>query len=464
MFGDVALSVGQLLADVRLEPGRGVEELVGEGLDDLVGPHPLDDARREEVVAERVGPSVVTALAEFLARVVEAVHGAADRVMEGEQVAVAPMEVFDAELEIVECRPFTLAQSVPLVVHASLLIESDQNVWWRGRRRNANRFPRAARTPPMTTNDDWRAERMGDVSDKTVVVTGANSGLGYEAAKTFATHGANVVLACRSVERGVEAGEKIREEAPETRLTVIELDLADLASVQEFAANFRDTHDELHVLCNNAGVMAIPRTETEQGFETQFGVNHLGHFALTGLLLDELRATDGESRVVTQSSGLHESGEIDFDDLQGEQSYDKWDAYGQSKLANVLFAYELQRRLRAAGVEDVASVACHPGYAATNLQQRGPEQEDSTLRLWGMQAANAALAQDAETGALPMLYAATAPDIEGGEYVGPGGFQQMRGHPEKQRSSDRSYDEATAKRLWEVSAELTGVRYGLDAA
>ncbi|WP_435076271.1 oxidoreductase [Halococcus sp. AFM35] len=316
----------------------------------------------------------------------------------------------------------------------------------------------------MTTNDDWRAERMGDVSDKTVVVTGANSGLGYEAAKTFATHGANVVLACRSVERGVEAGEKIREEAPETRLTVIELDLADLASVQEFAANFRDTHDELHVLCNNAGVMAIPRTETEQGFETQFGVNHLGHFALTGLLLDELRATDGESRVVTQSSGLHESGEIDFDDLQGEQSYDKWDAYGQSKLANVLFAYELQRRLRAAGVEDVASVACHPGYAATNLQQRGPEQEDSTLRLWGMQAANAALAQDAETGALPMLYAATAPDIEGGEYVGPGGFQQMRGHPEKQRSSDRSYDEATAKRLWEVSAELTGVRYGLDAA
>lgn len=261
----------------------------------------------------------------------------------------------------------------------------------------------------------------------------------------------------------MEAGEEIRDVAPETRLTVIELDLADLASVQEFAASFGDMHDELHVLCNNAGVMAIPRTETEQGFETQFGVNHLGHFALTGLLLDELRETDGQTRVVTQSSGLHENGEIDFDDLQSEHSYDKWDAYGQSKLANVLFAYELQRRLRAAGVEDVASIACHPGYAATNLQQRGPEQEDSTLRLWSMQAANAVLAQDAETGALPMLYAATASDIEGGKYIGPGGFQQMRGHPEKQRSSDRSYDETTAKRLWEVSAELTGVRYDLPA-
>jgi NAD(P)-dependent dehydrogenase (short-subunit alcohol dehydrogenase family) len=318
------------------------------------------------------------------------------------------------------------------------------------------------RTPPVLSND-WTAAEMGDLSDKTAVVTGANSGLGYEAAKAFATHGANVVLACRNVERGVAAGEEIREAAPETRLTVIELDLADLASVQAFAANFTDTHDDLHILCNNAGVMAIPRSETEQGFETQFGVNHLGHFALTSLLLDELRETDGETRVVTQSSGLHENGRIDFDDLQHEDSYDKWDAYGQSKLANVLFAYALQRRLRAAGVEDVASVACHPGYAATNLQQRGPEQEGSTLGLWGMQAANAVLAQDAATGALPLLYAATAPDTDGGEYVGPGGFQNMRGHPETQRSSDRSYDETTAKRLWEVTEELTGARYDLPA-
>ncbi len=311
-------------------------------------------------------------------------------------------------------------------------------------------------------HNGWTADQMGDLRGKTVVVTGANSGLGYEAAREFATHGANVVLACRNVDRGTEAGEQIREKAPKAPLTVIELDLADLSSVREFAANFSDTHDELHILCNNAGVMAIPRSETADGFETQFGVNHVGHFALTGLLMGYLRETDGETRVVTQSSGLHENGEIDFADLQSEQSYDKWDAYGQSKLANLLFAYELQRRLRGAGIEDVTSVACHPGYAATNLQQRGPEQADSTLRLWGMKAANALVAQDAEMGVLPLLYAATAPDIDGGEYIGPGGFMDMRGHPEEQRSSDRSYDESTAERLWKVSEELAGVSYDLE--
>ncbi|MGN8213015.1 oxidoreductase [Halococcus sp. PRR34] len=316
----------------------------------------------------------------------------------------------------------------------------------------------------MAFNGGWTAERMGDLDGKTVIVTGANSGLGYEAAREFAIHGANVVLACRSVERGVEAGERIREDAPETSLTVIELDLADLASVGRFAADFTDTHDELHVLCNNAGVMAIPRSETVDGFETQFGVNHLGHFALTGTLLEHLHETDGETRVVTQSSGLHESGAIDFRDLQHEDSYDEWDAYGQSKLANVLFAYELHRRLRNVGVDDVTSVACHPGYAATDLQRRGPEQAGETLRLWGMKAANAIVAQDAATGALPMLYGATEPGLSGSEYIGPGGFRNMRGSPEEQRSSERSYDETTAARLWEVSAELTGVTYDFDVA
>jgi len=333
----------------------------------------------------------------------------------------------------------------------------------------------------MASNDGWTAQRMGDLDGKTVVVTGANSGLGYEAAREFALHGANVVLACRSVERGVEAGERIRKKAPETSLTVIELDLADLSSVGRFAADFADTHDELHVLCNNAGVMAVPRSETVDGFETQFGVNHLGHFALTGTLLEYLHETDGESRVVTQSSGLHESGEIDFDsvgrsamtsangnavsdDLQGEDSYDEWDAYSRSKLANVLFAYELHRRLRSVGVDDVTSVACHPGYTDTTLQRRGPEQSGETLRLWGMKLANAVIAQDAATGALPMLYGATEPGLSGGEYIGPSGFQNMRGHPEEQRSSERSYDEETAARLWDVSEELTGVTYDFDVA
>ena len=316
----------------------------------------------------------------------------------------------------------------------------------------------------MASDGGWTAERMGSFDGKTVIVTGANSGLGYETAKAFATHGASVVLACRSVERGVEAGERIREKAPETSLTVIELDLADLSSVGRFAADFADTHDELHVLCNNAGVMGVPRSETVDGFETQFGVNHLGHFALTGTLLEYLHETDGESRVVTQSSDLHESGKIDFDDLQGEDSYDEWEAYGQSKLANVLFGYELHRRLRGVGVDDVTSVACHPGYTDTTLQHRGPEQSGETLRLWGMKLANAVIAQDAATGALPMLYGATEPGLSGGEYIGPGGFQNMRGHPEEQRSSERSYDEETAAHLWDVSEELTGVTYDFEVA
>jgi NAD(P)-dependent dehydrogenase (short-subunit alcohol dehydrogenase family) len=306
---------------------------------------------------------------------------------------------------------------------------------------------------------------MPEMDDETVVVTGANSGLGYEATRAFARKGAHVVMACRSEDRGEEAKRRIRRGdsgGPRGSLDVAELDLADLDSVRSFADEFREAHDELNVLCNNAGVMAIPRRETKDGFEMQFGVNHLGHFALTGHLLDRLRETPGESRVVTQSSGVHERGEVDFGDLQHKWSYDKWEAYAQSKLANLLFAYELDRRLGDAGVDDVVSVACHPGYADTNLQRRGPEMAGSTARLWAMKAANALLAQSQEMGALPMLFAATAAGIDGGEYVGPGGFMNMRGMPAVQRSSERSYDRARAERLWEVSEDLTGVVYDLE--
>ncbi|WP_132059142.1 oxidoreductase [Halorussus amylolyticus] len=309
----------------------------------------------------------------------------------------------------------------------------------------------------------WTTERMPALDGRTVVVTGANSGVGFEASRALASEGAHVVMACRSVERGDDAAARIRDDDPRGSVEVSELDLADLSSVESFAEGFEADHDELHVLCNNAGVMAIPRSETEDGFETQFGVNHLGHFALTGHLLDSLRETPGEARVVTQSSGVHERGDINFDDLHGEHSYDEWGAYAQSKLANVLFAYELQRRLDASDW-DVASLACHPGYADTNLQRRGPELADSTVRLWGAKAANALLAQSAEKGALPMLYAATVPNVDGGEYVGPGGLLNMRGPPEVQRSSDRSYDRDLAERLWSVSEDLTGVRYDLEAA
>lgn len=308
---------------------------------------------------------------------------------------------------------------------------------------------------------NWSTDEIQDLSGSTIIVTGANSGLGYEASKEFARKGGHVVMACRSTDRGESAAETIREELPSASLSVHECDLADLNSVESFTEEFSSTYSSLHILCNNAGVMAIPRSETEDGFETQLGVNHLGHFALTGLLLDQLIETGGETRVVTQSSAIHENGEIDFEDINSVESYDEWGAYGQSKLANLLFAYELDRQFRRADL-DVTSVGCHPGYAATNLQRRGPEMSGSRLRLWGMGVANALLAQGAETGALPMLYGATAPEIEGGQYVGPGGFKNMRGAPEIQRSSDASYDRENARRLWALSEKYTGVTYEFE--
>ncbi len=305
---------------------------------------------------------------------------------------------------------------------------------------------------------------MPECADETVLITGANSGLGFEATKAFAAKGATVIMACRSTERGRRAATRIRDAVGTTTavLNVRECDLASLDSVESFAAGVEREYDALDVLCNNAGVMAIPRQETDDGFEKQLGVNHLGHFALTGHLLELLTRSEGESRIVTQSSGAHESGEVDFTDLHRERSYGKWEAYAQSKLANLLFAYELHRRLAAADVTDTLSVACHPGYAATNLQYRGPRQEGSTLRLGVVKAANAVFGQSAQRGALPLLYAATAPGVAGGDYYGPSGFLSMRGPPEKQSSNDASYDEADAERLWEVSEELTGVEFEFE--
>lgn len=302
---------------------------------------------------------------------------------------------------------------------------------------------------------------MSDCADKTVLITGANSGLGYEATKAFAAKGATVIMACRSLHRGQEAATDIQSDVGDTgaTLNVRECDLASLDSIETFADDITDDYDTLDTLCNNAGVMAIPRQETEDGFEKQLGINHLGHFALTGHLLDLLVGSDGESRIVTHSSGAHEAGEMNFDDLHREQSYSKWEAYGQSKLANLLFAYELQRRFNTADITDTISVACHPGYAATNLQYRGPKQSGSRLRLTMMRIANAVVAQSAAKGVLPLLYAATGEDVTGGEYYGPGGFKNMRGAPELQRSNDASYDEEDAKTLWKTSEQLTGVSY-----
>jgi len=296
---------------------------------------------------------------------------------------------------------------------------------------------------------------------ETVVVTGANSGLGYEGAKAFADAGAVVVMACRSAERAEQAATDIRRTVRGGSLNVHVCDLADLDSVAAFGEEVNETYGGIDVLCNNAGVMAIPRQETADGFEMQLGVNHLGHFALTGHLLPALRASEGESRVVTQSSQAHTAGEMDFSDLQSEREYGKWSAYGRSKLANLLFAYELQRRLAEAG-DDVVSVACHPGYADTDLQFRGPREMGSSVRMGVMKVANALLGQSAERGALPMLFAATSEEVTGGEYVGPSGFMDMRGSPEFQQSNAASRDEGDAERLWTVSEELTGVEYEFE--
>ena len=311
------------------------------------------------------------------------------------------------------------------------------------------------------STDSWTQASIPDLSGNTAIVTGANSGIGFEATRLLAANGAQVIMAVRSEDRGEKAAAELRNDLPGT-LVVRPLDLGSLDSVRSFARGFEQDFDRLDYLCNNAGVMAIPRGETEDGFEKQFGVNHLGHFALTGLLLDTLRETPGESRVVTQSSGMHERGAIDFEDLHHEESYDRWDAYAQSKLANVLFAYELQRRFEEAGIDGIRSVAVHPGYADTNLQFRGPEQDGSKLRWALMKIANTLFGQSPRAGAWPMVYAATEQSVSGGVYIGPTGLLNMRGPPGEQSSSDRSYDEALAARLWEVSESLTGVEYDLS--
>ena len=290
----------------------------------------------------------------------------------------------------------------------------------------------------------WTAADIPDQAGRTVVVTGANSGLGAATARALATAGARVVLACRNTAKG-EAVAADLPGSPEVR----RLDLADLSSVREFAAGLTGPVD---VLVNNAGVMALPKKQTADGFEMQVGTNHLGHFALTGLLLD--RITD---RVVTVSSAAHRAGHIDLADLNFEhRRYGRWSAYGQSKLANLMFALELQRRLSASG-STVRSMAAHPGYAATELQAHTESFQDKLMAV-----GNRLLAQPAEGGALPSLYAATAPDLAGGSYLGPGGMMELRGSPKVVTPNRAARDPKVAADLWELSSTLTGVEYTFD--
>jgi NAD(P)-dependent dehydrogenase (short-subunit alcohol dehydrogenase family) len=301
----------------------------------------------------------------------------------------------------------------------------------------------------------WSTAEIPDLTGRSVIVTGANSGIGLEAAEQLAAHGAAVTLAVRDRVRGEAAAQRIESVATGS-VEVVELNLADLASVRDFAKSWADRHpDGLDVLVNNAGVMAIPRRETTDGFEMQLGTNHLGHYALTGLLLDSFTP---DARVVTVSSGAHRFGRMDFDDLQSEREYQKWRVYGQSKLANILFALELHRRATQAEVP-LRSIAVHPGYAATNLQRVGPEMSGNRISGFLMGLSNRFLAQSAEAGAWPTLMAATDPDVPGGVFLGPTQWRGQRGTPGYETPSDAARDPESARRLWEISADLTGVQF-----
>jgi NAD(P)-dependent dehydrogenase (short-subunit alcohol dehydrogenase family) len=292
----------------------------------------------------------------------------------------------------------------------------------------------------------WAAADLPRLDGRTFLVTGANSGIGLIAARELGRAGARVVLAVRDPAKGEQASATIRGERE-----VRQLDLADLASIRTFAQAWEG---ELDVLVNNAGVMATPERRTKDGFELQIGTNHLGHFALTNLLLP--RITD---RVVTVSSGAHRAGKIRLDDLNWERGdYQRWRAYGQSKLANLLFTLELQRRLDAAG-SDIRAVAAHPGYSATNLQGR----TESFVQNMVMAISNRLIAQSEEMGALPTLFAATQ-ELPGGSYVGPDGFKEQRGHPTLVGRSAAARDPETAKRLWKLSEELMDVGFPLTSA
>jgi NAD(P)-dependent dehydrogenase (short-subunit alcohol dehydrogenase family) len=304
----------------------------------------------------------------------------------------------------------------------------------------------------------WTTANIEQQTGRVAVVTGANSGIGYQIALELARHGARVIAACRDPRRGAEAVARMRAEVPSVAVELGILDLADLDSVHGFAQGFLGREGRLDLLVNNAAVMAVPdRHESAQGFELQLATNHLGHFALTGLLMPAIRDLPG-SRVVTVTSLNHRPGHIHFDDLQLERSYTPYRAYNQSKLANAMFTLELERRLKAHAAETI-SVGAHPGFTCTALQWKGPRLGRTTLEARALGVLTRVFGQSEAMGALPVLYAAVAPRVYGGEYFGPDGVGEARGHPERVEYSPRSHDRTTASKLWSVSEELTGVRF-----
>jgi NAD(P)-dependent dehydrogenase (short-subunit alcohol dehydrogenase family) len=305
----------------------------------------------------------------------------------------------------------------------------------------------------------WTAADVPDQSGRTAVVTGANAGLGLATARVLAEREAKVVLACRDVVKAERVADRIRSEVERADVHVVHLDLASFASVREAADELRSDYPRLDLLINNAGVMAVPYQRTEDGFELTLATNHLGHFALTALLLERLLATAG-SRIVTVSSIAHRRGVIHFDDLQSERRYKPGDAYSRSKLANLLFTYELQARLEAAGAHTIA-LAAHPGNARTELW-RTSSRAERVLISPRLRWLNFWLVQSAELGALPTLRAAVDPAARGGDYYGPAGPFQFTGYPTRVDSSARSHDAVAQRRLWDVSERLTGISYRIS--
>jgi NAD(P)-dependent dehydrogenase (short-subunit alcohol dehydrogenase family) len=303
----------------------------------------------------------------------------------------------------------------------------------------------------------WTASDIPDLTGKIAMVTGANSGLGFHTCLELARKGAHVVLVARNKEKGNAAMEKIRSEIPSADLQFMKIDLANLELVKHFAYAFKEEYEKLDIMVNNAGVMAIPLLRTVQGFEMQFGTNHLGHFALTALMFDFIENTPG-SRIVNVSSLMHKFGKFNFEDLNWEKSYSKWAAYSQSKLSNLLFTLELDKRLRALG-KQTKVMASHPGYASTNLQTRGGEMEGSKANVAVNNLMNKIIAQPAWQGALPSLYAATSNKAESGKFYGPSGFGAVRGYPKEEMVNPKFKDPEIMKRLWEESEKLTGIKF-----
>lgn len=301
----------------------------------------------------------------------------------------------------------------------------------------------------------WTQNNIPDLQGKIIIVTGGNSGLGYESVKAFAQNGATVILACRDLEKGEQAKSEIMKAKPLGEIVVMKIDLMDLASVMAFVRQFKNEYSTLDVLLNNAGIMATPNFKTNDGFEAQFGTNHLGHFALTGLLIDLIKATAG-SRVVNVSSLAHKSGTINFDDLMFERGrkFNPMRAYGQSKLANLLFTYELQRFFESNQFESIA-VAAHPGGANTRLASH--LEKNWFLRM--LSPVLRGIMQPAAKGALPQLRASVDAGVKGGEYYGPGSFSEVFGYPVLVKSTPASHHLGDAKKLWEVSENLTGVQF-----